>query len=294
MGEDGFKLSTSRVAIVGLGLMGASLAMDLRGYCAEIIGASRSPVTLKYALDHQIVDRVTEFSPDLECDLIILAAPVRTIIQQLQMMSVYNFTDHSPKKTVVLDLGSTKTEIVHAMQTLPARFDPIGGHPMCGKEMSGIQQAEANLYRNKTFILTPLECTSDGGVILVKEMVRTIGGLPLILTPERQDDLVAMTSHLPYLLASALMMTTLGKDDEQLWNVAAAGFRDTSRLAASDLTMMMDILLTNRDAILDALSHYRNCLETLTSFLRSADESALRQVLSRTQNKRSNLFRQEN
>ena len=157
MDEDGFKLSTARVAIVGLGLMGASLAMDLRGYCAEIIGVSRSPATLKFALDHQIVDRVTEFRPDLECNLIILAAPVRTIIQQLQMMSVYNYTGHSPKKTVILDLGSTKAKIVHIMQALPVWFDPIGGHPMCGKEVAGIQHAEANLYRNKSFILTPLE-----------------------------------------------------------------------------------------------------------------------------------------
>jgi prephenate dehydrogenase len=89
-------------------------------------------------------------------------------------------------------------------------------------------------------------------------------------------------------------MTTLGKEDEQLWSVAASGFRDTSRLAASDLTIMLDILLTNRDAILEALSHYRGSLETLTSFLRNADESALREALNKAQNKRLHLFRQEN
>jgi len=281
------------VAIVGLGLMGASLAMDLRGHCGEIIGISRSPETLKYALDNRIVDRIASFDPHLDCELMVLAAPVRTIIRQLKELG-----DSSPhatsERTVILDLGSTKTEIVKAMQALPDQFDPIGGHPMCGKEVAGIRNAESNLYRNKMFVITPLERTSSAALEMVSEMVKVIGAVPLSLTPQRQDGLVALTSHVPYLVASALMQTALTKEDPELWKVAASGFRDTSRLAASDLTMMIDILLTNQEAILEALKEYQAELEILKVMVKEGNETKLREVLTPIQQKRAALFSQEN
>jgi prephenate dehydrogenase len=294
MDEDGFTLKKIRVAIIGLGLMGASLAIDLRGHCAEIIGVSRKQETLKFALDHQIVDRIANFNPELECELIIFAAPVRTILQQLQQMSNYKYSDQDRSKTVVLDLGSTKKQVLREMEALPNCFDPIGGHPMCGKEVSGIQHAEADLYRNKTFVLTPLRRTSAKALVLVKEMINVIGGIPLILTAEKQDELVAMTSHLPYLLASALMTAAISRNDDQLWSVASSGFRDTSRLAASDLTMMIDILLTNRDPILGAVKDCRSSLDVLAKFISDMDEISLRECLFAAQQKRIRLFKGDN
>lgn len=290
MAEDGCRLSTSRVAIIGLGLMGASLAMDLRGHCAEILGASRSPETLKFALDRHIVNRVTEFGTQMDCELMVLAAPVRTILQQLDQLRELPSGSPLKKPMVILDLGSTKTEIVKAMRALPERYDPIGGHPMCGKEVSGIRQAEPGLYREKTFVLTPLERSSSQALELVNELIETIGAEPLLLSPEKQDELVAMTSHLPYLAASALMKTAISKDDPLLWQVAASGFRDTTRLAASDLTMMMDILLTNREAILNALNAYQDGLNQLAILLRDGNEAGLRDYLNQTQKIRSGLF----
>ena len=291
-GEDGFiTLSKARVSIIGLGLMGASLALDLRGHCAEIIGVSRSPETLEYALAHRMVDRVTDFEQALDCDLLVLAAPIRTIIQQLHEMSALDAAAQISKTTVVVDMGSTKTEIVQAMQNLPKRFDPIGGHPMCGKEVAGIQYAEAGLYRKQTFVLSKLERTSPGALALVQEMIETIGARPLMLTPEKQDELVAVISHLPYLVASALVRTAIAKDDPQLWDVAASGFRDTSRLAASDLTMMLNILLTNRESVLDALKNYRVELDALTALVEAGDEEMLKAALVPGQQKRSQLFK---
>jgi len=290
--EDGFfNLSKARVSIIGLGLMGASLALDLRGHCAEIIGVSRSPATLNYALEHHIVDRLTDFDQALDCDLLVLAAPIRTIIEQLQQMSASSPAAQTSASTVVVDMGSTKTEIVQAMQNLPARFDPIGGHPMCGKEVAGIQYSETGLYRNQTFVLTVLERTSPRALALVQEMVEVIGARPLMLSPEKQDSLVAMISHLPYLAASALVQAAISKNDPQLWEVAASGFRDTSRLAASDLTMMLDILLTNRESILDALKNYRAEMDTFTALVESGDEQALRAALTPPQQKRAQLFK---
>jgi prephenate dehydrogenase len=162
---------------------------------------------------------------------------------------------------------------------------------MCGKEVAGIRHAERGLYREKIFVLTPLERTSARAMSLVKEMIEVIGSIPLVLPPEKQDALVAATSHLPYLAACALMRTLLSKNDEQLWSVAASGFRDTSRLAASDLTMMMDILLTNRAAILESLRKYRAELDGLVSLLESGDENGLRAALEPAQQKRAQLFK---
>jgi prephenate dehydrogenase len=293
MNVDGgfFNLSQARVSIIGLGLMGASLALDLRGHCAEIIGVSRSPETMDYALEHHIVDRTTDFEQALDCDLLVLAAPIRTIIKQLQQISASSTASQTSSSTVVVDMGSTKTEIARAMQTLPARFDPIGGHPMCGKEVAGIRYAETGLYHNQTFILTVLERTSPRALALVQEMIGVIGARPLELSPERQDALVSMISHLPYLAASALVRAAISKNDDQLWSVAASGFRDTSRLAASDLTMMLDILLTNREAVLDALTSYRAELDMLTGLVESGDEAALCAALAPGQQKRAQLFK---
>jgi prephenate dehydrogenase len=179
------------------------------------------------------------------------------------------------------------------MQALPDRFDPVGGHPMCGKEVAGIRHAEASLYQNKIFILSALERTSPGALVLAQEMVAAIGAIALPLPAERQDALVAQISHLPYLAASALVRSTMALGDEQAWTVAASGFRDTSRVAASDLDMMIDILLTNRAAILAALDGYRAELDTLTALVAAGDEAGLRAVLAPSQQQRAGMFLQK-
>jgi len=289
MDEPGFTLANARVAIVGLGLIGGSLALALRGRCREIVGVDADPSALRFALDHAIVDRAADFDSALDCDLLLLAAPVRAILAQLVSLS------HSPishqQSTIILDLGSTKNQIVAAMYSLPPHFDPVGGHPMCGKEVSGIAHAEADLYRGKTFVLTPLARTSPAALALAQELIETIGARPLLLSAERHDALAAVSSHLPYVVAAALMRAAESLDDEQIWTLAASGFRDTSRLAASDVTMMTDILLTNRTAILDALRRYRHELDTLIALMDTADPDALRAALAPAQSRRSELFK---
>jgi len=300
MDEPGFtRLANCKVAIVGLGLMGGSLALALRGRCREIVGVSRSPETINFALTHGIIDREASFEASLDCDLLVLAAPVRTILAQLSQLAqsaIHNPTplrsgDYSQQPTIVIDLGSTKTQIVSAMQSLPLRFDPIGGHPMCGKESSGITNAEATLYQGKTFVLTPLPRTSPAALVLAHELIAVIGSVPFVLPAEEHDALVAVTSHLPYLAATTLMRAAQMLDDPRLWKVAASGFRDTSRLAASDVTMMLDILLTNRAAILNALTLYIEELDLLAAMIDTGDPDELRAALEPSQAKRSELFK---
>ena len=289
MDEPGFTLANARVAIVGLGLMGGSLALALRGRCREIVGADSDPAALRFALDHAIVDRAADFDSALDCDLLLLAAPVRAILAQLVSLSHSSISNQ--QSTIILDLGSTKNQIVAAMHSLPSHFDPVGGHPMCGKEVSGIAHAEADLYRGKTFVLTPLARTSPAALALAHELIETVGACPLLLSAERHDTLAAVSSHLPYMVAVALMRAAESLDDEQIWTLAASGFRDTSRLAASDVTMMTDILLTNRTAILDALTRYRHELDTLIALMDTADPDALRAALAPAQSRRSELFK---
>lgn len=284
------KLADCRVAVIGLGLMGGSLALAVRGHCREVVGVSRSPGTLAYAREQGIVDRTTTLPEAVQaCEVIILAAPVRTILRQLQLLADISLSP--PRSKIILDLGSTKTDIVAAMQNLPPGFDPLGGHPMCGKEVSGIRAAESGLYRHKLFILSPLARTSPAALAVAHELIAVLGARPLELAAERQDALVALISHLPYVAAQALVRTALACGDAAVWTVAASGFRDTSRVAASDLTMMLDILLTNRAAVLTALAGYRAELDLLTAAIENADEPALRAVLAPAQAQRAQMFK---
>jgi prephenate dehydrogenase len=284
-------LSQARVAIVGLGLMGGSLALALRAAkaCREIIGVDVDEQTVAAALASGAIDRAEPFSPDLDCDMIVLATPVRAILSLLEELSHSRLP--SPPSTTVLDLGSTKAQIVQAMGELPPRFEPIGGHPMCGREVSGFSQADVNLYRDRTFVLTPPGYSSVQALALVYELVEAVGAVPLVMSADRHDTLVAVVSHLPYAVAVALMRVALDNPDDGLWTLAASGFRDTSRLAASDVAMMTDILLTNRDAVLSALDSYRHEIDALAAAVESGDVAALRAAITDVQSKRADLFK---
>ncbi len=280
-------LSSHRIAILGLGLMGGSLALALRGRCRALLGIDRDPATLALARRKRIVDFVTD---DLAAalprtDLLILAAPVRVNLAVLAELPRLH-----PGPLMLLDLSSTKGEIVAAMNRLPERFAALGGHPMCGKETSGLAHAEAALYRGARFLLTETRRTTPELRALAETLVAAIGARPLWLNAEVHDRLVALVSHLPYLAAVALVRVGLTASDPRLWEVAASGFRDTTRLAAGDLAMSLDILLTNRTAILDALRRYRLELETLTSLLERGDEDALRLALTPARVQRLSMF----
>ena len=282
-------LAESRVAIVGLGLMGGSLAGALRGKCRAVVGVARRNETLTEARAHRLIDEgTTELADGVKnADIAILATPVRTIIELARSIGPL-----LPAGALLLDLGSTKTDIVSAMAELPPHVQPLGGHPMCGKELSGITAADPRLYQGKTFILTPLPRTAPDALALGKALVAAIGAQPLVLEPARHDRLVGVLSHLPYLLACALVRTAdaTTSADPAAWEIVATGFRDTSRVAASDVTMMTDILLTNRDAIIGALVAYRDQLDFLMDLVRAGDEGRLRAVLSEIRATRKEMF----
>jgi prephenate dehydrogenase len=283
-------LGEARVAIVGLGLMGGSLGLALRQRrsCREVTGIARRQETVPLALAMGAVDRATT---DLaagvaDADIVVLATPVRTILRQIPLLGSFL----SPP-CVVLDMGSTKSAICRALAALPDGLQPVGGHPMCGKESAGIEVAEATLYEGKTFVLTPLPRTSAQAVALAASLATAVGSRVIFLEPERHDRLVAAISHLPYLLSTALVATAegVGQADDAVWKVAASGFRDTSRLAASDVTMMLDILLTNREAVLAMIEAFQGHLRSLAEHLQANDEAGLRALLEAARARRSKM-----
>ena len=282
-------LANCHITIVGLGLMGGSLAGALRGYCRSITGVARRSETIEAALADKLIDRGTS---DLAegvrgADIVVLGTPVRAILQTLPDLGTL-----LPPDCLLLDMGSTKAEIVQAMEKLPEHIQPLGGHPMCGKESSGLDAADPELYQGCTFILCPLPRTSPETMLLAQSMIDAIGAHPLVLEAERQDYLVGTLSHLPYLLACTLVKTAdaTTSADPAAWDIVAGGFRDTSRVAGSDVSMFTDILLTNKDHVLQALAAFGEQLEILTEMVASEDEEKMRAILTCVREKRIEMF----
>ncbi len=276
-------LSTRRVAILGLGLMGGSLALALAGKCRQLVGIDPDREALRLAESRMVFDCLSDRAESLlpGCDLVILAAPVRAIIQLLGELPHLH-----PGQAVVFDLGSSKVEILRAMQSLPTRFDPLGGHPMCGTEKGGMGSASADLFVQRPFVFTCLERTSPEAYALAGQVARAVGALPRWMDPQTHDRWVAATSHLPYLAACALALSV----PLEAAPLAGPGFTGTTRLAASPSSMMLDVLLTNRSNLLDGLKDLRRQLEALESGLETLDEVRLKMLLDAAAGRREALL----
>ncbi len=267
------------VAIAGLGLMGGSLALALQGQVKAVVGVARRRETREQAQRMGAVDRgEAELAGAADADVIVLATPVSVILQQLEELGELAQDRRLRPGLVVVDMGSTKRTICRAMAELPEGIEPVGGHPMCGKEVSGLEAAEAGLYRQKPFAISPLARTAPGAVALVEELAHAIGARPLLIDPVRHDWLVAGISHLPYAVALALFATAdgAGRADEMAWQLAASGFRSATRLAGSDDKMMADILLSNADAVLHQIEVFQANLSEIARLVREGDEANLR------------------
>ena len=275
-------LLSSRVAIVGLGLMGGSLALALRDHCHVLLGVDSNPDTLTLAHRRQFAKKISFNPAEIlpEADVIILAAPISAILELIPILPELH-----PGSPVVIDLGSTKTAICHAMNQLPERFEPLGGHPMCGKETSGLRNAAANLYQGAPFAFTPVERTTERARAIAVQLARAVGAHTLWLEPETHDRWTAATSHLPYLASAALTMST----PQDCAPMIGPGFRSVTRLAGSSTSMMLDILTTNQKNVLEALGQLRQQLDQLEAAVRNGDRQRLQEALVKAGNLRREL-----
>ena len=278
-----------RLAIVGVGLLGGSIALAARahGVARDIVGIGRDRARLDAPLRAGAVDRVTT---DLaagvrDADVVVFSANVLANEQLL----VAAWTALAPS-AVVTDVGSTKRGIVAAAERLavgsPRRF--VGSHPMAGSEKSGYAVARADLFQGATVIVTPSDASEPAAVKTVTTFWEALGGRVSALDPGAHDQIVAAISHLPHVAAWALMDAVTRFEPAAL-GFAARGFKDTTRIAAADPAMWTEILLGNRDAIVASLAAYRGALRELERLIVAGDRRNIELLLARLKTQREAL-----
>jgi prephenate dehydrogenase len=278
--DDGF--FPARIAIIGLGLMGGSLALALRGHCKKLLAVDNNSATIDLARRNGIVDQISDQLDEIlpQADVIILAVPIKSIIQIIGQLATYK-----KNQAIVFDLGSTKESICEAMEKLPGYLTPIGGHPMCGRETNGLEHASADIFREATFALVTCSNTTQPAKLMAESIVHHIKARPLWIDAKTHDEWTAATSHLQYLLSTALIQAT----PEAAAPLIGPGFESTTRLASSSAQVMEDILTTNKTNVLDSLQKFRETLNILTRNLE--DESGqLKENLIGTADKRTALL----
>ena len=278
-----------RVVIVGAGLIGGSFALALKqsGMTRQVVGLGRSPAAMARALELGIVDQVctTPAQALASADLVLIAAPVAQTGTILASLLPF-LAPH----TIVTDAGSTKSDVVAAARA--AFGDRIGqfvpGHPIAGSEANGPDAARANLYRGKKAVLTPLPENAEADIEKVAAAWRACGAIVHRLTPQEHDKVFAAVSHLPHLLAFALVDEIAAKPHaDLLFQYAASGFRDFTRIAGSTPEMWRDISLANRDALLGELDAYLAQLTNVRAMLAAGDGAALEGVYASAQRARN-------
>jgi prephenate dehydrogenase len=279
-----------RLAVVGVGLLGGSVAKAARahGLAREIVGVGRDPGRLRPALDDGTLDRATSDPRDAvrDADFVVLATPVQAIERLLE--TVWPVL---PVDGVVTDVGSTKQGIVETARRLGAgrSLGFVGSHPMAGSEQSGYAVARADLFRGATVIVTPTESSAPATVKHVVTFWEALGATRVLsLEAAAHDRAVAAISHLPHLVACALV-DGVERYDPAALALAARGFRDTTRIAAADPEVWQEIFLANRAALGGSLQAFLAALEELTRAIESGDAGALRAALARVKSRRESL-----
>lgn len=259
------------VAIFGVGLIGGSFALALRkaGFSGRIVGVS-SPNTIRQALDLKVIDEGASAEDAARgADLIYLAQPILRILEVLPELNPWVRTD-----ALITDAGSTKAAIVDRATAVLTRGQFLGGHPMAGRERRGVEAAEADLFRGRPYVLTPRSETELEAPFAKEflDWIHRIGAVPVVLGPEQHDRIVAYTSHLPQLAATALAAMLEGRREPQSC-VFGPALVDSTRLALSPFDVWGDILITNRSAILEALETY---IAKLEEFRRGFEPAPMR------------------
>lgn len=272
-----------RLVVVGLGLIGGSFAKGIRekGLFDEVVGVDRDPETRRLAVALGVVDRCEEALAVgcREADVIQLAVPILAMEKVLAELATFDLGS-----AILTDVGSAKGNVVRAAKAafggMPARFIP--GHPIAGSEQSGVEAANAKLFRRHKVILTPLDNADADAVQCVDALWRALGADVEQMDVEHHDEVLAATSHLPHLLAFTLV-DSLAKRSENLeiFRYAAGGFRDFTRIAGSDPVMWHDIFLANRGAVLHILDVFRDDLDALREAVDKGDGQQLMGVFTR-------------
>ncbi|MBV9192330.1 MAG: prephenate dehydrogenase/arogenate dehydrogenase family protein [Betaproteobacteria bacterium] len=274
-----------RLAVIGVGLIGGSFALALKQAkkVSHVVGVGRNRTNLDLARERRIIDSI---APDAataarDADLVLVATPVG------QFPSV--FAHLKDTKALITDGGSTKSDVVAAARAALggriAQFVP--GHPVAGAEKSGAGAAEAQLFKGRRVILTPLKENPASAVANVQSLWEACGARVTRLDPDEHDAVLAAVSHLPHLLAYALVHDIAGRGNaEQLFSYAAGGFRDFTRIASSHPEVWRDICIANRDALLAEVTRYSAQLGLVEKLLQAGDAKALEELFTEARDAR--------
>jgi prephenate dehydrogenase len=274
-----------RVAIVGVGFMGASLGLAIKkkGLAREVIGIGRQETSLKEAKDLGAIDEGTlDFNKGtVGADLIVLATPVNTILSTIEILG----KEHR-RGCIITDLGSTKAEIVaRAEKVLPHSLLFVGSHPLVGSEKRGPAHANAQLYEGAVCVMTPTDKTNRLAREKIKQFWTQLGSSVKLMTPQEHDQVLAYISHLPHLAAFALMKAI----PDNYLDQATQGLKDITRIAASDPQVWRDIALSNHKSILEALDEAVKVLASIRKAIVTRDTEALTDIFKVAREKRERL-----
>lgn len=272
-----------KLVIFGVGLIGGSVALALKkaGSTAQIIGCGRSHKNLQAALDLNVIDATTSDIAEAlkDADIILIATPVAQTADILHAIK-----PHLNSHTIITDAGSTKVDVLRcAKEILGEHFSQfVGGHPIAGAEKSGVIAATADLYHNKNVVLTADPVTNPQAVQSVRNLWQTCGANVSEMPAQTHDGIFAAVSHLPHLLAFALVDEVASRPNaEQLFGFAASGFRDFTRIAGSHPEMWRDISLANKTALLSEITAYQEELARLKKMLEQEDGNSLHALFER-------------
>jgi len=275
-----------------MGLMGCSLGMAFKKYTSDlkIFGDDLKQKNLKFSLKNNIIDQKLTENKVKEMDIIFIAVPVKNTLQVITNIYKYLNSD-----TIISDLGSTKQYLLNEINNSFPDIKFIGGHPMAGKETSGPQTAEADLFYNKSYILIEQNNKLAAEITILKKLLEKIGANVYFLSAKTHDTLVAKTSHLPQIMASSLILEFIKSEDEnsQLSKVIGTGFLDTTRIAASNPDIWVDILITNRENIAQEIASIIDTLNQVKNGLNSEDEELIFDFLKRSKNKRLSIAKEK-
>ncbi|NET59831.1 MAG: prephenate/arogenate dehydrogenase [Symploca sp. SIO2E6] len=277
------------IGIVGLGLIGGSLGLDLRAMGHQIWGVSRQERTCQLALERGVVDHASVNLKLLaKTEVIFICTPIAAIAPIVQQLIPYL----SPE-TILTDVGSVKQAVVEQIAPLWSNF--VGGHPMSGTADNGIEAAQSNLFVGNPYVLTPVETTPAVAVNIVEEIVRTLTTKVYFCGPEEHDQAVAWISHLPVMVSANLIDACMSETDLGVLKLAqllsSSGFRDTSRVGGGNPELGVMMARYNREALLRSLTSYRHNLNQLIELLEHQNWQALDEKLHQTQLQRPEFFR---
>ena len=281
----------SKVGIIGTGLMGGSFALALMSYpgVERVFCYDISPETRQEARDLSVGDEVAESADEAVkgSGLVVLATPVGEIRRAFEGIS-----EDLEEGAIVTDIGSVKLPVIVAIEEIVSKdVNYVGGHPMTGSEQEGVASARADLYRDCYYILTPTDRTDAEAFRRLHGLLTDLGSRVLSMDPESHDRAMATISHVPHLLSLVLMEAARKKQEKMksLFTIAAGGFRDMTRIAASSPDLWIDICMENKDFILEALGEYSEGVDELVGFLEQNDRDSLRELFEAARRARDEL-----